>query len=159
MLRPVFSVWFALNNIAHTLWYRLWFGSMGSQTQILGSIKVYEPDNITIGNHSTVNHGTVLNARAPLLIGSHCHISPMVIINTGTLDITGSDCRARTHVERPVTIHDGVWVGSGAIINPGVQIGEGAVIAAGAVVTRDVAPHTLVAGVPARLLRHLASGS
>ena len=55
----------------------------------------------------------------------------------------------------PVTIADRVWIGGGAIILPGVNIGEGAVIAAGAVVNRDVAPYTLVAGQPARLIKAL----
>ena len=48
--------------------------------------------------------------------------------------------------------HD-VWIGHGAIILPGVRIGHGAVIAAGAVVTKDVAPYAIVAGVPARVLK------
>ena len=48
--------------------------------------------------------------------------------------------------------HD-VWIGHGAIILPGVKIGHGAVVAAGAVVTKDVAPHAIVAGVPARFLK------
>jgi maltose O-acetyltransferase len=55
----------------------------------------------------------------------------------------------------PVTIADRVWIGGGAIILPGVNIGEGAVVAAGAVVNRDVAPYTLVAGQPARLIKAL----
>ena len=48
--------------------------------------------------------------------------------------------------------HD-VWIGHGAIIMPGVTIGHGAVVAAGAVVTGDVEPHAIVAGVPARFLK------
>jgi phosphonate metabolism protein (transferase hexapeptide repeat family) len=50
-------------------------------------------------------------------------------------------------------IGDDVWIGHGAVILAGVAIGSGAVIAAGAVVTRDVAPYTVVAGVPARPIR------
>jgi serine acetyltransferase len=46
-----------------------------------------------------------------------------------------------------------VWIGHGAIILPGVKIGHGAVVAAGAVVSRDVPPHAIVAGVPARFLK------
>ena len=52
-------------------------------------------------------------------------------------------------------IEDDVWIGSGAVITDGVRVGQGAVIAAGAVVTKDVAPHTVVGGVPAKLLREI----
>lgn len=56
----------------------------------------------------------------------------------------------------PVLIEDKVWVGFNAIILKGVTIGEGAIVAAGAVVTKDVPPHTIVAGNPARVIRNLA---
>lgn len=54
---------------------------------------------------------------------------------------------------QPVTIGHDVWIGHGAIVLPGRSVGDGAVIAAGAVVTKDVAPYTIVAGVPARPVR------
>lgn len=52
-------------------------------------------------------------------------------------------------------LHNDVWIGAGAIITSGVHIGDGAVVAAGAVVVQDVAPLTLVGGVPAKLLKDL----
>ncbi len=52
-----------------------------------------------------------------------------------------------------VSIGNDVWIGQGAIVMPGVEIGHGAVVAAGAVVTKDIAPYAIVAGVPARFLR------
>lgn len=54
---------------------------------------------------------------------------------------------------KPVTIGNDVWIGHGAVVMPGVSIGDGAVVGANAVVTRDVAPYTIVAGVPARRIR------
>ena len=60
--------------------------------------------------------------------------------------------RARRR-EKPVTIGNDVWIGHGAVVMPGLTIGDGAVVGANAVVTRDVAPYTVVAGVPARPLR------
>ena len=54
---------------------------------------------------------------------------------------------------KPVVIEDNVVMGANAVVIEGVHVGEGAVIAAGAVVTKDVAPHTMVAGVPARVIK------
>lgn len=59
---------------------------------------------------------------------------------------SGHDCE-------PVVIEDEGWVGANAVVLPGVRIGRGAVVAAGAVVTKDVAPYTIVGGVPARMIR------
>jgi phosphonate metabolism protein (transferase hexapeptide repeat family) len=56
-------------------------------------------------------------------------------------------------IAEAVSVGHDVWIGHGAIVLPGVRIGHGAVIAAGAVVTKDVPPHAVVAGVPARLLK------
>jgi phosphonate metabolism protein (transferase hexapeptide repeat family) len=60
--------------------------------------------------------------------------------------------RERRHLQRVVIGHD-VWIGHGAIVMPGVSIGHGAVVAAGAVVTKDVAAYSIVAGVPAKHLK------
>lgn len=60
---------------------------------------------------------------------------------------------AERHEDR-VVIGNDVWIGHGVIVLPGVKVGDGAVLAAGAVVTRDVAPYTLVGGVPAKLIRN-----
>lgn len=62
------------------------------------------------------------------------------------------DFRARRQ-EKRVVIGNDVWIGHGAVITPGVTVGNGAVIGANAVVTKDVAPYTVVGGVPARVIR------
>lgn len=58
-------------------------------------------------------------------------------------------------VFKPIHIEENVWIGAGAIILPGVRIGAGAIVAAGAVVTKNVAPRTVVAGVPARKIKEV----
>ena len=57
----------------------------------------------------------------------------------------------------PIVIHDNVWIGTRATILKGVTIGEGAIVAAGAVVTKNVPPHTLVGGVPAKIIKEKIS--
>ena len=67
--------------------------------------------------------------------------------------------RARQNARggRQIVVGDNVWIGGRAIILKGVIIGDGAVVAAGAVVTRNVPPRTIVAGVPARVIRENVS--
>jgi maltose O-acetyltransferase len=76
---------------------------------------------------------------------------------TGSHEIGGASRRAGTKVAKRILIGDGCWIGAGTRILGGVRIGEGVVVAAGAVVTRDIPPNTLAAGVPARAKRNLGS--
>jgi len=87
-------------------------------------------------------------------IGDEVLIGPNVqLISSGhPVDPAG---RRRTITGDPIVIGRNVWIGAGATVLHGVTVGEDAVIAAGAVVTRDVPARTLVAGVPARVVRHL----
>ena len=55
----------------------------------------------------------------------------------------------------PITIEDDAWLATRAVVLKGVTVGRGAVVAAGAVVTKDVPPYTVAAGVPARVIRHI----
>jgi acetyltransferase-like isoleucine patch superfamily enzyme len=57
----------------------------------------------------------------------------------------------------PVTIEDDVWIGANAVVLPGVTVGTHSVVAAGAVVSRDVPPYSLVAGVPAKVIKKLST--
>ncbi|MBI3945606.1 MAG: acyltransferase [Armatimonadetes bacterium] len=111
--------------------------------------------NIAIGAHSTIGRRTYLDGRAGLAIGDCVSISPDVQIITAQHDMDDPDF---ADVLAPVVIEDYVWIGTRAMILPGVRIGRGAVVAAGAVVTRDVPPLAVVAGVPARRIRERKPG-
>jgi acetyltransferase-like isoleucine patch superfamily enzyme len=103
---------------------------------------------ITIGKGCVINSGAVLDGRgATLRMGDFVDIAPFARIWTLDHDPDAPDHAARA---RPVSIGDYVWVSSGSTVLPGVTLGEGCVVAAGAVVTHDVLPWTIVAGVPAR---------
>lgn len=109
---------------------------------------------ITIGAHTRINSGTTIVAYHSMQIGSDCLIGEFVTIrdaNHGTAP--GEPMRIQPHDGAAVTIGNDVWIARGAVILKGVTIGDGAVVAANSVVTRDVAPGTIVGGVPARLIR------
>lgn len=93
---------------------------------------------------------------APVTIGDNLFVAPGVHIYTAKhpLDVE-TRCRKALELASPVHIGNDVWIGGKAIILPGVTIGDGCVIGAGSVVTKDVPPHTLVVGNPARVLRKL----
>lgn len=94
------------------------------------------------------------------MIGNHVAIAAHTVITTQGHPVNLPRFVATKVIltEAPVVIEDEVWIGSGAIILPGTRIGYGSVVAAGAVVTRDVPPHVVVGGVPARIIRQLQPG-
>ena len=103
---------------------------------------------LTIGHGTFINSGVSISACASVTIGSGCQIGPRVLIMDNDFHVAG-DLQSRPR-SKPVVLEDRVWVGAGTIILKGVRVGTGASIGAGSVVTRDVAPGAVVAGVPAR---------
>lgn len=106
-------------------------------------------NNIKLGEYSHINRGCVIIARRKVKIGNSVSISHNVNIITSGHDIKSPSFIG---VYKPITISDYVWIGIGCTILQGVTIGEGAVVCAGAVVTKDVEPYDIVAGVPAKLI-------
>lgn len=115
---------------------------------------------IQIGRDSLIGEYTVIRGQGGVHIGNRVYTSPFTQI-IAVNHVFGDP--ERPFIEQGITaegitIEDDVWLGAGAIVTDGVHIGKGAVVAAGAVVTRDVPPHTVVAGVPARPIREITKG-
>lgn len=110
---------------------------------------------VVIGRRGWINADCYLDASDQIRIGDDVAIAQRVLVLTQTHQVGRPDRRAGTLDTAPVTIGDGCWIGAGAVVLPGVTIGAGSIVAAGAVVNRDVAPNTLVAGVPARPVKDL----
>lgn len=109
-----------------------------------------EPD---IGQGTWIGAFTLIDGSGGLTIGQGCDISSGVHIYTHSSAKRCVSGRAFAEVERqPVRIGDRVFIGANAVVNMGVTIGDEAVVGAGAVVTGDVAPRTIVAGVPAKVI-------
>ena len=114
---------------------------------------VGDPD---IGEGTWIGPFTHLDGSGGLRIGAGCDISTGAQIYTHSTARRCVSARAYNAVDRASTIvGDHVFIGAGAVILMGVTIGDGAVVGAGAVVTGDVAPYTVVAGVPARTIANV----
>lgn len=110
---------------------------------------------IKIGKDSLVGEYNVIRGQGGVEIGDRVYTSPFTQIIAVNHVFDDPD---RPFVDQGITaegihIEDDVWLGSGAIITDGVRVGKGAVVAAGSVVTQDVPPHSVVAGVPAKPIR------
>src|SRR5699024_1245379 len=109
--------------------------------------------NISFGKDVFLNMGCTFQDRGGIHIGDGTMLGMNVTIATLNHELE-PDKRHLTKAE-PVHIGQNVWIGSSATILPGVKIGDNAVIGAGAVVTKNVDPNTVVAGVPAQFMKHI----
>jgi acetyltransferase-like isoleucine patch superfamily enzyme len=127
---------------------RLFLKNCGQGNQFLMGLEMRNPQQISIGNHNIINSRVMLDGRkGKLTIGNNVNISTEAQI--WTLEHDAHDPLFRDK-GGDVVIEDYAWIGSRAMILPGVTIGRGAVVAAGSIVRKDVAPMSIVAGMPAK---------
>jgi acetyltransferase-like isoleucine patch superfamily enzyme len=116
---------------------------------------------VEIGARTTVQRRCTLNGTTR--VGEGCIFAPDVFVSSGThpfreiphLPIREQERRLAAQgvsLDRPVWIQDDCWIGTHAVVAPGVTIGKGSVVGANSVVTRDVPPYSVVAGIPARVI-------
>jgi len=96
-----------------------------------------------------------IELNAPMTIGDYVTVDDGTTLSTDTHEVGPAGHRIGPIKSRPVTIGDGAWIQRNVLI-AGVNIGAGSIVGSGAVVTKDVAPNTFVAGVPARVVRYLS---
>jgi acetyltransferase-like isoleucine patch superfamily enzyme len=112
--------------------------------------------SIRVGRNVFINQGCTLNDIGGIEIGDDVLIGPRVSLITSGHPLDPNQ-RRRQIVAAPIVIQRNVWLGAGATVLQGVTVGEDSVVAAGAVVTRDVPSGTLVAGVPAQVVRPISA--
>lgn len=174
----------AVNRIYSALMSKR-FAQWGQKSRIEFPSKLFEPYLVIVGDHVRIcSHGWINakdhrgDGRPTLRIGDHTYIGRMVHINAWQDVDIGADVLIGDRVTildadhhfddakipirwqgdgffGSVRLHNGCWIGSGAVILPGVTIGRNAVVAANAVVTRDVPDRTVVGGVPAKIIRKI----
>ena len=132
---------------------------IGAASLLAGSVRLTGSGRartlLSIGRGCYLTGPLHIDLTAPVHIGDRVYMGYDVMLITADHELGESAQRCGRRVFREIHVEDGVWIGSRAVILAGVRLGRGSVVAAGAVVTRDVAPDTMVGGVPARLVRDL----
>lgn len=132
---------------------------LGERNEIDGHVYIGDGSDVYIGSRCQINRGCRLSR---VIICDYVMIAPDAIV-LGKLHNAADGAvpmvEQGEYTKAPTCIEDNVWLGTRAIIMPGVTIGTGSIVGAGAVVTRDVAPWTVVGGVPARPIRDRRPGA
>jgi acetyltransferase-like isoleucine patch superfamily enzyme len=112
-------------------------------------------EGLRMGDYSNVGPLSYIGCSGYVQIGERVLMGPRVtlIAENHNFDDVGLPIKVQGVERAPITIGDGCWLGAGCIVLAGVTIGRGCVVAAGAVVADDVPAMTVVAGVPARVVR------
>jgi acetyltransferase-like isoleucine patch superfamily enzyme len=112
---------------------------------------------IWIGKNSLIGEMNVIRGQGGVRIGDRVYTSPLcqLIAVNHIFDDPNVPFVEQGITAQGIVIEDDVWIGSGAVILDGVCVGKGSVVAAGAVVTKDVPPHVVVGGVPAKILKEI----
>ena len=111
--------------------------------------------DVMIGDHTRIGlHNTIIG---PVLIGNHVNLAQGITVTALNHIFENSEKRIDEQgvSTSAVVIEDDIWIGANAVVLPGVTIGHHSVVAAGAVVTKDVPPHSLVAGIPAKVIKQI----
>ncbi|HSQ21286.1 MAG TPA: DapH/DapD/GlmU-related protein [Coriobacteriia bacterium] len=135
------------------------FESRGRDVFIAEGFWAEYPDRIRFGSSIGLNRGCFINGGGGVTIEDWVLIGPGVTIYSQTHDLGGDaslPLALRGDIRKPVHVGHGAWLGANSTVLAGVTVGENAVVAAGAVVSKDVPPGAVVAGVPASVIRMLA---
>ncbi len=120
-----------------------------------GAVNIWGDSRLAVGDGATCNEARIILARSDVIIGPDCMLSDEIIIQSSDqhdiIDLATGDIINRERPRSRIGRH--VWIGRRTMLMPGVEIGSGAIIAAGALVSGQVDPCVICAGVPARVIR------
>ena len=156
MKRSIYLIKFLIQNVRYR---KLTFGK---KNLVIGN-------NLSLGKNCFVSKKNKITIGDNFYMGNFCHLSSDLIIGNDVMFASFVSCVGGDHkidninttinrsgrdIFKTTTVKDNVWIGHGSILIHGITIGEGAVIAAGSVVTKDVPENVIVAGNPAKFIRH-----
>lgn len=131
-------------------WFQLFGGKIAKGSLIYPTCHISEPWNVSIGRYSCIGPGVILYSGGGIEIGSFVTVSQYSHICSSSHDYSKI---SMPQTFSKIVIKDKAWICTEAFIAPGITIGEGAIAGARAVVTKDVAPWSIVAGNPARFIK------
>ena len=123
-------------------------------------VKILTPNQISIGNNTFLGRNVMISTSrsggSPISIGNDVMLAQNVQVIGGNHEFKSLDLPMRLQGEGKqgaISIGNDVWLGAGCIVLTGVTIGDGSIVAAGSVVTKDVAPYSIVGGNPAKFIK------
>lgn len=132
-------------------------GSVGENISLQADFHCDNGQNIHVGCDFLTNYNVTILDILPVTIGDYCMIGPNTLITTVGHPLDRSERRERMAKAKAIKIGDDVWIGGNCTILPGVKIGNNVVVAAGAVVTKNIPSNSVVAGVPAKVVKKISA--
>lgn len=130
---------------------------IGDNVSIHDNVYFFNIENMKFGNNVSIHPMCYFQASGGIEIGNDVSIAHGVTLMTQnhSYEDRSIPIKDQPIISKPIIIEDNVWIGAKATVLYGRRVGKNSVIAAGAVVTKDVPPNTVVAGVPARVIKEL----
>lgn len=155
LVKRLYNEYFFKTSLLRGFFYGFFLKKKGKRVYICKEVTIMGPQGVELGNNVYIGKYATIAGQAGVTIGNDTIINHDVnIISVNHVyEDSGMKIEDQGFAGGPITIGDDVWIGTGAVILPKIKIGKGAVIGANAVVTKDVAPYTVVAGVPAKLIK------
>ena len=167
-IKDILNVTFSLKGIKY--WMSLWAyiminnvvgrkkAKIGHDTKVHPTVILRQGERIEIGDHCLINHNNVLQAgkdTGKIKIGNFVHTGANVMIFAFNhcIDDTNVPSILQDYYDADVVIEDDVWIGAGSVIVAGVTVGKGSVIGSNSVVTKDIPPYSIAAGIPAKVIK------
>jgi acetyltransferase-like isoleucine patch superfamily enzyme len=128
---------------------------IGKNVSIMSNVTFMSPQKIEIGNHVLINTGSKIGGQNGVKIGNFVLIGYNVnlVSENHAFSNPVQPIKNQGYFGGPIVLEDDIWIGANAVILPSVKIGRGAIIGANAVVTKNVAPFSIVGGIPAKKIK------
>lgn len=139
------------HHLRYLFYKHICFIRLANNVVIYYGTEIRDPQKLQIGEGTIIGDNAILDARNGIIFGKSVNLSSNVSIWSEQHDHIDPYFHCKPN-KKPIVIEDRVWIGPNTVILPSITIGEGAIVAAGAIVTKDVPPYAIVAGIPAKTI-------